>query len=154
MPIDVIPFYPPDACLKPDDTLLEALELMLKKQINHAPVCAAGGVFIGLVSTNAILNALIPASAQVEGGIPNLKFAGDALPMLSAHLHDLERLKVKNFVKKDIPVLQKDSPILETIKLLANSTAPLAVVDKSGKLLGVLSRRALLAFLLARKKGR
>lgn len=153
MPIDVIPFFPPDACLNPDDTLLEALELMLQRQINHAPVCAADGIFIGLVSTNAILNALIPASAQVEGGVSSLKFVGDALRMLSAHLLDLECLKVKDFVKKDLPALRKDSPILETAKLLANSTAPLAVVGEDGKLLGLLSRRALLAFLLVQQKG-
>lgn len=153
MPINAIPLFPPDACLKPDDTLQMALELMLKRQINHAPVCDVDGVFIGLISTNAILSALVPASAQIEGGVSSLKFVGDALPMLSAHLLNLERLKVADFVKKDIPALRNDSPILETAKLLADSTAPLAVVDQGGRLLGVLSRRAMLAYLLARQKG-
>lgn len=153
MPINAIPFVPPNICLKPDSTLSEALDLMLKREINHLPVCDAGGTFLGLLSTNAILNALIPASAQIEGGISNLKFVGDALRMLGAHLRDLERLKVKDFVKKDIPALREDSPILETTKLLAQSTTPLAVVDQDGKLLGLLFRRALLAFLLERQQG-
>ena len=151
MPINAIPFFPPSISLKPDDSMLVALKLMLEKQINHAPICDATGFFLGLISTNAILRALIPPSAKVEGGLPNLKFAGDGMGLLTTHLCNLERLKVTEFAKKDMPVLRKDSPILEATLQLAQSTAPLPVVGEDGNLLGLISRRALLAYLLAQQ---
>ena len=152
MPINAIPFFPPSVALKPDDSMLDALKLMLEMKINHAPICDGAGVFIGLISTNAILNALIPSSAKAEGGLSNLKFAGDGMGLLVTHLLKLERLKVAEFAKRDIPVLHEGSPILEATLQLAQSTAPLPVVDRDGKLLGLISRRALLAYLLAQQK--
>ncbi|MEW5942493.1 MAG: CBS domain-containing protein [Pseudomonadota bacterium] len=147
MSIRSIPTFPPTVCLKPQATLLDALRLMLEKEINHIPLCDAQGSFAGIISTSAILRALIPASARVEGGLANLKFVGDALPMLSAHLRDLERLKAGEFALKDIAVLDEDCPILEAILLLTQSAVPLPVVGKDGRLRGMLSRRALLAYL-------
>jgi len=151
MPINAIPIFPPTVILKPDDSLLDTLKLMLSKQINHAPICDGDGVFIGLICTNAILRALIPASAKAEGGLSDLKFVGDGIRLLSSHLRDLDRLKVVEFANNDLPVLHEDSPILEATLKLAESAAPLPVVGKDGKLLGVISRRALLAYLLAQQ---
>ncbi|MDD5240532.1 MAG: CBS domain-containing protein [Sulfuricella sp.] len=151
MPIKAIPFFSPTVSLRPDDSMLDSLRLMLEKQINHAPICDASGVFIGLISTNAILQALIPASAKAEGGLSNLKFVGDGMGMLTSHLRDLAHLKVVDFANKDIPALHEDSPILEATLRLAHSTEPLPVVGKDGKLLGVISRRALLAHFLAQR---
>jgi len=147
MSIKAIPICPPSVCLRPEANLMEALKLMLEKQINHVPLCDEGGSFAGVVSTNAVLRALIPASARVEGGLSDLRFAGDAERMLTGRLHDLERLTVGEFATKDIPLLDEDCPLLEAALLLTNSTAPLPVVGADGKLRGMLSRRALLAYL-------
>jgi CBS domain-containing protein len=126
---------------------MDALKLMLDKQINHVPLCDVSGGFAGVVSTNAVLRALIPASARVEGGLSDLRFAGDAERMLTGRLHDLERLTVGEFATRDIPLLDEDCPLLEAALLLTHSTAPLPVVGADGKLRGMLSRRALLAYL-------
>ncbi|HUW51691.1 MAG TPA: CBS domain-containing protein [Sulfuricella sp.] len=147
MSINAIPFFQPTTCLGPGENLMKALELMLENKTNHLPICDTDGTFIGVISTNAILRALIPASARVEGGLSNLKFVGDGVRMLTTHLHGLENLKVGEFAKKDMPVLQEDSPILEAVLLLSQTHAPLPVVGKDGKMRGVLSRRALLAYL-------
>lgn len=147
MSIQAIPICPPIVYLRPDSSLMGALKLILERQINHVPICDDSGAFIGIISTNAILKALLPASARVEGGLSNLAFVGDAVRMLTAHFHDLEHLKVGEFAKKDIPILSEDSPILEAALLLTQATAPLPVVGKDGKLRGMLSRRTLLAYL-------
>lgn len=152
MSIKSIPTIPPAVCLKPEANLQDALRLMLENQINHIPLCDDQGGFAGIVSTSAILRALIPVSARVEGGLSNLKFVGDALPMLGAHLRELERMKVGEFAQKDIAVLDEDCPILEAMLLLTRSAVPLPVVGKDGRLRGMLSRRALLAY-LARQAG-
>ena len=147
MSIKAIPICPPTVCLRPEAKLMEALKLMLEKQINHVPLCDGSGSFAGVVSTNAVLRALIPASARAEGGLSDLRFAGDAERMLTSRLHDLERLTVGEFARKDVPLLDEDCPLLEAALLLTNSTAPLPVVGADGKLRGMLSRRALLAYL-------
>lgn len=152
MPVSSIQLYPPNICISPDESLKHALELMLKNQFNHLAVCSADKQFVGILSTNAIIEAIMPASAQVEGGLSNLKFIGDAVRLLTAHLHKLETLKVGEFAKKDITVLFEDSPILEAAKQLASSTSPLPVLGRNGTLLGMLSRRALLSFLLAQEQ--
>jgi len=103
--------------------------------IKTIPICGATGKFGGTISTNAILRALIPPSARIEGGFSNLAFVGDAMSMLTAHLHALENLKVGEFAKKDVPVLKEDCPTLEAALLLTQSTAPLPVVGKDGKLI-------------------
>ena len=152
MSIKLIPICPPTICLLPESKLLDALKLMLENQINHIPLCDKDGGFAGIVSTNAVLRALIPASALVEGGLSDLRFAGDVNRMLSSHLHDLEHLTVGEFAKKDVPLLEEDCPLLEAALLLTQTTAPLPVVGANGQLRGMLSRRALLAY-LARQAG-
>ncbi|MFN3396900.1 MAG: HPP family protein [Sulfurimicrobium sp.] len=147
MSIKAIPICPPTLCLQPEAKLMDALKLMLEKQVNHVPLCDGSGGFAGVVSTNAVLQALIPASARTKGGLSDLRFAGDADRMLTGRLHDLERLTVGEFAARDILRLDEDCPLLEAALQLANSTAPLPVVGADGKLRGMLSRRALLAYL-------
>ena len=152
MPVSAIQLFPPDTCISTEETLKHALELMLEKQVNHLAVCNKDKRFFGIISTNAIIKAIIPASAQVEGGLSNLKFIGDAIRLLTAHLRDLEILKVGEFTQTNVTVLHEDSPILEAAKLLSTSTAPLPVIDEDGALVGMLSKRALLTYLLAQEQ--
>jgi len=148
MSIQSIPYYPPTNGIHPDTSLLDALKLMLEKQINHLPLCDDTGKFAGIVSTQTILSELIPVSARVEHGLSDLKFAGDATRLLSSHLHGLEHRSVGEFAQKNVPVLEEDCPILEAALLLSQNTSPLPVIGKDGKLRGMLSRRTLLAHLV------
>lgn len=148
MSIQSIPYCPPTIGLRPESSLLDALKLMLEKQINHVPLCDDNGRFAGIISTQAILFELIPASARVEHGLSNLKFAGDATRLLSSHLHGLEHRSVGELAEKNVPVLEEDCPILEAALLLSQSAAPLPVIGKDGKLRGMFSRRILLAYLV------
>lgn len=144
---------PPEACLPPEASALSALRLMLDKQVNHIAVCDENNLFVGMIDTNRILLELLPASARVEEGLGNLSFAGDALPLLMARLKTLEAKPVGKIADRDVPRLRQDSPILEATLLLAHSAAPLPVLDEDGRLQGMLSRRALLAYLMQREQG-
>lgn len=143
-----IPRHPPTLFLKPEATLREALQLMLEKRINHIPLCDGDGRFCGMVSTAAILNELIPVSARGLHGLADLKFAGDATRMLSAHLRDLENRTVLDVAKTNLPVLDESCPTLEAALLLSQSHTPLPVIGPDRKLLGMLSRRVLLDYLV------
>ena len=148
MTIQSIPYCPPAIGIDPESSLLDALKLMLEKRINHVPLRDGNGSFAGIVSTQSILAELIPVSARVEHGLADLKFAGDATRLLSSHLHGLEHRTVGEFAEKNVPVLEEDCPLLEAALLLSQSAAPMPVIGKDGRLRGMLSRRALLAYLV------
>ncbi len=126
---------------------MEALRLMLEKRFNHIPLCDDQGRFCGVISAAAILQELIPISARGEHGLRNLKFAGDATRLLTAHLSELENRTAADVAKTAMPVLEENCPLLEAVLLLTQHHAPLPVVGADGKLRGMLSRRALLGYL-------
>ncbi|BAN35027.1 hypothetical protein SCD_n01198 [Sulfuricella denitrificans skB26] len=148
MTIRSIPRYPPSIELRLESSLLGALKLMLEKHINHLPLCDENGRFIGIVSTQSILSELIPVSARMEHGLSDLKFAGDATPLLCSHLHGLEHRSVGELAEKNMPVLDEDCPLLEAALLLSQNTSPLPVIGKDGRLRGMLSRHTLLAYIV------
>lgn len=148
MSIAHIPCHPPTLCLKPDATLMQALRLMLDERVNHIPLCDHDGRYCGVVSTAGILGELIPASARGDHALADLKFAGDATRMLTGHLRDLEKRTVAEVAKTTTPVLEENCPTLEAALLLTQNHAPLPVVGADGKLRGMLSRRALLDYLV------
>lgn len=148
MSIQSIPYCPPTAGIRPESSLLDALRLMLEKHINHVPLCDDHGGFAGIVSTQSILSELIPASARVEHGLSDLKFAGDATRLLSSRLRDLAHRTVGECARKNVPSLDEDCPVLEAALLLSQSATPLPVIGKDGRLRGMLSRRTLLDYLM------
>lgn len=148
MTIAHIPYHPPVFYLNPDAGLMDALRLMLEKQVNHIPLCDADGRFFGVVSTAAILRELIPAGARDERGLSDLKFAGDATRMLTGHLRDLGKRTVRELAKSAMPVLEENCPLLEAALLLTQNPVPLPVVGSDGRLRGMLSSRALLDYLV------
>lgn len=148
MSIANIPCRTPNLCLKHDASLMEALRLMLENRVNHVPLCDEEGRYCGVISTAIILQELIPASARGEHGLSDLKFAGDATRLLTAHFRDLEKRSVMDVAKTATPVLEESCPTLEAALLLTQNHSPLPVVDADGKLRGMLSRRVLLEYLL------
>ncbi len=151
MTIKAVPLSPEYFCLDSDASLIDALKLMLEKGINHVPVCDPER-FVGIVGINDILLELIPVSARVEHGLADLAFAGDATRLLAAHVEDLKRRTVKERVKKG-QVLDESCPLLEAALLLSQNPSPLPVVGAKGEFRGMLSRLALLGYLVAQEEG-
>lgn len=151
MAVRHIQLAPAVITLDPGMSLRQALDFMLERQINHLPVLDDSG-YRGLLDINDILKELIPASARVYGGLSDLRFAGEGAGLLTAHLRELSGRTVQELMRRDLPALRTDCPLLEAALLLSRQTAPLPVLDDQGRLLGMLSRRALLRH-LARLEG-
>jgi CBS domain-containing protein len=147
MAVRNIPLSPAVITLSSEMNLQQALGFMLDRQINHLPVLDEQG-YCGLLDINDILRELIPASARVYGGLNDLRFAGDAAGLLIKHLKELAVRSVGDLMRRDLPVLRGDCPLLEAALLLSRQAAPLPVLDDDGRLLGMLSRRALLRHLV------
>lgn len=146
MAVRHISLSPAVITLAPEMSLKQALGFMLEREINHLPVLDETG-YCGLLDINDLLRELIPASARVYGGLNDLRFAGDSAGLLIAHLKELEARTVRELARRDLPVLRDDCPLLEAALLLSRQAAPLPVLDANGRLLGMLSRRALLRHL-------
>lgn len=153
MTVRALPICPPTLTLSPRATVAEAMSMMIQREVNHIPLCEEDGRFVGLISSNAILRALIPASARAEHGVENLNFLGDALPMLLDHLHDNADRPVGELADADVHAVRQDTHLLEAAHLLSRTTSPLPVVNGDGRLLGMMSRRMLLTYLLDKSRG-
>jgi len=144
-----IPLTPVTDCLGHDATLLDALRVMLAHDVNHVPICEEGK-WLGLVSIESVLRAILPVSATMEGGLADLAFAGDASNLLIGHLKDLAARPVSGAVREKVPILREATPLLEAALLLSRHDTPLPVVAEDGRLQGMLSRRAFLSHLAQR----
>jgi CBS domain-containing protein len=149
MTLRVVPLQPEPTCLGPDTSLLDALHLMLDRGINHLPVCDSGS-WAGLVDINDILGELLPVSARGEHGLQDLRFVGDGVSLIAAHLEDLASKPVSGVTIRDLPTLDEDTPLLEAALLLHRHATPLPVVGTDGTLKGMLSRRILLSYLIGK----
>lgn len=146
MSIKSLPIMRAATTITPQASVAEALQIMLANRVNHVPICD-GEHYLGLISVNDILRKLLPAGVQMPHGVPDLKFAGDASRLLGSHFRHLREQKATEILNHT-PPLEDSCPLLEAALLLSKSPTPLPVVDSSGKLLGMLSRRGLLEYLL------
>lgn len=149
MTLRAVPLLPEPACLSPDTSLLDALHLMLDRGVNHLPVCNDGN-WAGLVDINDVLGELLPVSARGEHGLRDLRFVGDGVALITKHIKELANKKVREVELYDLPTVDEDTPLLEAALLLHRHATPLPVLGADGKLKGMLSRRVLLAHLIAK----
>jgi|WetSurMetagenome_2_1015567.scaffolds.fasta_scaffold848984_2 CBS domain-containing protein len=147
MTLRALAYGPTPLSMAADTPVREVLRRMLEQRINHVALRGTDGRFAGLVSVQALLSRIIPSSARVDHGLADLAFAGDALPMLIDHFRDIAQQPAVSLVSEPITVLLDNTPIMEAALMLSRSQGPLPVVDTDGILAGVLSSRAMLAYL-------
>lgn len=150
MTLRALPICPPTLTLAPTATVAEAMSMMIQREVNHIPLCEANGRFVGLISSNAVLSALIPAGARAEPGVDGL--LGDALAMLLDHMRDHAGQPARSLADTALQPAGQDMPLLAAADRLSQTTAPLPVVDGQGRLLGMLSRHMLLTWLLDKSR--
>jgi CBS-domain-containing membrane protein len=147
MTLRALAYGPSPLSLAADTPAREVLRHMLEQRINHVALRGSDGRFVGLVSVQSLLARIIPASARIDHGLTDLSFVGEALPMLIAHFRDIAPAPASSLLDGPGAVLRSDTPLMESALMLSRSQGPLPVVDADGFLVGVLSARAMLAFL-------
>lgn len=131
----------PVVAVEQDQFLFEAVEIMLKRGLRRLPVVDAKGVLVGILSRIDIFKAInrqAPTTSWLQGNgiiLSQPRQAGDAM-------------------RKDTPTVSPDTPLEQVIKLLGNSAIErVAVVDDQGRLLGLISDRAMLEAFSEHKHG-
>jgi CBS domain-containing protein len=147
MTLRAVPLLPEPNCISAETSLLDALHLMLELGVNHLPVCNKG-TWAGLVDINDILGELLPVSTRGDHGLKDLRFVGDGLALITAHIKELDHKQVREMILHELPTLEEDTPLLEAALLLHRHLKPLPVLDADNRLKGMLSRRTLLAYLI------
>lgn len=131
-----------------DTALTEVIDLILGNDVNHVPVCSTEGRYLGMVGIADILEELVPASARGEHALQDLAFAGDCTGILAGKLRALRERSLQSVIRTETPSLRNDAPLLEAVLLLTRQNSPLPVLDEDGRLIGMLSRRNLLRYLI------
>jgi CBS domain-containing protein len=136
--------------LKDTDTVAEATRRMLEHRVSDLPVVDADGKFVGMFKLDRLLAGLLPAAALVGYGVPDLTFVSDDLDDLREKMRALDARPVREFAVTPERVVHSDTAPLEMVLQLYRGANTLPVVEReSGRLVGVVSARDVLAALHA-----
>lgn len=115
---------------KPDQTVLEVMELLLKNKISGGPVVGDSGEVLGIISE------------------------GDCMKQIADSRYynmPMNDVKVAHHMIKDVDTISPDMSIFEVAQLFYTSKRKRFPVMKSGKLVGQISRSDILKAALSLK---
>jgi CBS domain-containing protein len=131
----------PAVCIEENQLLTKAVHLMLEKGLKRLPVTNETGKLTGILSRMDVFRTITHHSpdwaAFRSQDIPvgNLKYVSDIM-------------------RRDVHTVFQDTPVAEVLQMIAaNDIQRVAVVDKTGSLLGIISDRDLLAAFSDQKEG-
>jgi len=119
----------------PDDSLLDARELMKTHKVHHVPVVEKGKKLVGIISDRDIRSAM-PSTLYYESGSERER-------------EKLERFRVKDVMTANVITLSLRDTLQDALLLLLKyDFGALPVVDNEGVLVGILAVRDLLRALV------
>ncbi|MHB9072755.1 MAG: DUF190 domain-containing protein [Desulfobaccales bacterium] len=130
----------PAVMIEQDKLVMDAVNLMLKKQVKRLPVVDAEGKLVGILSRLDVFHTILrecpdwQAFKKQEITV-NLRFVSDIM-------------------RRDTSTVSPDTPVAEVIRIIdCNDIQRVCVVDKEGHFLGVISDKDLLAAFSGRHPG-
>jgi CBS-domain-containing membrane protein len=130
------------------DNVGEAMRRMLEHRVSDLPIVDASNRLVGILKLDHLLAGLLPSAALVGYGVPDLAFVSTGLATLRRKMRKIDAAKVGEFAVKPEHVVYPDTPPVEVVRQLYRGANNLPVVDrKSGRLLGMVSPRDILALL-------
>ncbi|MEM6811971.1 MAG: CBS domain-containing protein [Pseudomonadota bacterium] len=127
----------------PDQTVKEAIDLFKKHNIRNIPVVDKEGQFHGFVGFKDIYKKVLPAAVNLGKGIPNLDFIIGGAPNVAKKLRKTYDLPVSDVLRKKCKTLEPGSATWEALRIMVDGGSPVAIVEKSGKFVGIITRQTL-----------
>jgi CBS domain-containing protein len=130
----------PAVVIRVDDLVTDAVDLMLKKQVKRLPVIDAEGRLAGILSRLDVFHTILQECPDWRA------FQKQEITV------DLRT--VADIMRRDTQSVLPDTPVEEVLRLIdTNDIQRVCVVDREGRLLGLISDRDLLAAFAGRSSG-
>lgn len=134
-------------CLNASITLGQATSLLNQHNIRSAPVIDDKGTYLGLFSFHSLFTSLLPVAVTMEGGLDQLDFVGGSAPGIAKRLGKNSGINILKHLDLDKPTVQETTPLWEGIRILVKHGSPIAVVDKEGRFIGLITEQSCLSAL-------
>lgn len=123
--------------LSPDTSVQEALNILQKMRISGLPVIGSDGRLLGMFTEKEILGYILPSYIQKVG-----RFIYEENPKSTKKKFlELGGVKVSQLMRKEVVVVGEDTTLCEVARImLTQRTRRIPIVDKGGKVAGIVSR--------------
>ena len=123
--------------ISPDISAKEAMDVLIKDEISGLPVVDEGGRLVGMFTEKNILSHLLPSYIEKVG-----KFIYEENPKATGKkVDELSGIKVSRLMRKDVVTTTEDTALCEAARIMLTQRARrLPVIDKSGKVIGIVAR--------------
>lgn len=130
--------------ISPEISVKEALELLQKKEISGFPVIDDKNRLVGMLTEKEALSYILPSYIEKVG-----RFIYEENPKSTKKkLLELSKMKVKDLMRKDVVTTTEDTTLCEVARImLTQKIRRIPVLDKTGQVVGILSRGDVLSAL-------
>jgi CBS domain-containing protein len=132
--------HSPPSRLYVDNTVREAIDMLIERHMYNLPVVDRDEIFIGEISARRLLGLMLPASLSMEMGLKHTGFMRETKEGLRERLDKVGDQAIAPYIATDITVVYPDSPLIDALMLLYHKYIRIPVVERdSGRLVGGIS---------------
>lgn len=123
--------------VKPEDNVKDALMVLFKRQISGLPVIDNEGKLVGMFTEKDVLSYILPSYIEKVG-----RFIYEEDPKSTKKkFMELNNLKVARLMRREVVTTTEDTTLCEAARVMLTQKARrLPVLDKSGKVVGIVAR--------------
>ena len=137
--------HSPPTHLYLDNTVHEAIELLIEHHMYNVPVVDRNEKFVGEISVRRLMGLLLPVSLSMDKGLRNTSFMRESLDDIKQRLDAVKNKSIEPYIATDITVVYPDSPLIDALMLLFHKYIRIPVVNRDdGRLVGGISLITLL----------
>ena len=127
--------------LSADISVKEAMDILFKRKISGLPVIDKEGKLVGMFTEKSILSYLLPSYIEKVG-----RFVYEENPKATKKkLSELCHIKVAELMRKEVITTTEDTTLCEAARIMLTQKARrLPVMDKEGKITGMIAREDIL----------
>lgn len=123
--------------ISPENSAREALGLLQKIQISGLPVIDKDGKLVGMFTEKDILTHILPSYIEKVG-----RFIYEENPKSTKRkFAELNKVKVSQLMRREVVTTTEDTTLCEAARVMLTQKARrIPVVDRSGKVVGIVAR--------------
>jgi CBS domain-containing protein len=116
-----------------DNTVHEAIELLIDHHMYNVPVVDRDEVFVGEISAKRLTGLLLPVSLSMEQGLRHTSFMRESLGDIKQRLDAVKSKPIEPYIATDITVVYPDSPLIDALTLLFHKYIRIPVVNRDDR---------------------